>query len=53
MKKILYGNIQGLRKTQIKHIETLYNFKTPSEFILDLDLARLLVELSFTIRREA
>lgn len=52
MKKKLYGNTSGLRNTQIKKIETLYNFSTASEDLIDLDLAHLLVELSHGIRRQ-
>ena len=52
MKKKLYGNLTGLRNTQIKQIETLYNCTTSPERILDRDAAALLVALSFTIRRQ-
>ncbi|MCF6247445.1 MAG: GTPase HflX [Desulfobacula sp.] len=52
MKKKLHGNISGLRNTQIKLIETLYNLTTPSEYICDQELVRLLVEMSHTIRRQ-
>jgi len=52
MKKKLFGNSSGLRKTQIKIIETLYNFRTPPDYIIDPELARLLVKLSHEIRRQ-
>ncbi len=52
MKKKLYGNTSGLRNTQIKQLETLYNYGTPSDFIVDTDLAQKLVALSHTIRRQ-
>ena len=52
MKKKLYGNTSGLRNTQIKQLETLYNYGTPSDFIVDTDLAQELVALSHTIRRQ-
>jgi GTP-binding protein HflX len=52
MKKKLYGNIAGLRNTQIKKIETLYNFRTPAEYIFDPELAQILIELSYDIRRQ-
>jgi GTPase len=52
MKKTLYGNTSGLRNTQIKRIENLYTGKTPSEYIIDPELAQSLVELSHDIRRQ-
>ena len=52
MKKKLYGNTSGLRNTQIKRIENLYDYSTPPEYISDPELARLLVELSHDIRRQ-
>ena len=52
MKKKLFGNSSGLKKTLIKTIESLYNFRTPPEYIIDPELARLLVELSHDIRRQ-
>jgi len=52
MKKKLFGNTSGLRKTQIKTIETLYNFRTPPDYIIDPELAHLLVKLSHEIRRQ-
>lgn len=52
MKKKLYGNSSGLRNTQIKRIETLYTYSTPSEYIIDPELADVLVKLSHDIRRQ-
>ena len=52
MKKKLFGNTSGLRKTQLKTIETLYNFNTPSQYILDPQSALLLVKLSHEIKRQ-
>ena len=52
MKKTLYGNTSGLRNTQIKRIENLYDYSSPPEYIIDPELARLLVELSHDIRRQ-
>ncbi|MBU1697730.1 MAG: GTPase HflX, partial [Proteobacteria bacterium] len=52
MKKTLYGNTSGLRNTQIKRIENLYDYSSPPEYIIDPELAWLLVELSHDIRRQ-
>jgi GTP-binding protein HflX len=52
MKKKLHGNTSGLRNTQIKEIESLYNYSTPPEYIIDPDLASVLISLSFQIRRQ-
>ena len=52
MKKKLTGNSSGLRNTQIKRIESLYNYSTPPEYITDPELVRLLVKLSYDIRRQ-
>ncbi|MBU1342836.1 MAG: GTPase HflX [Proteobacteria bacterium] len=52
MNKNLYGNTSGLKNTQIKRIETLYTFNTPPEYIIDPEPARILVELSYDIRRQ-
>jgi GTP-binding protein HflX len=52
MKKNVYGNTSGLKNTQIKEIETLYNFSIPAEYLSDIELARHLVDLSFEIRRQ-
>lgn len=52
MKKKLTGNTSGLRNTQIKTLESLYNYTTAPEFIADPELAQLLVELSHTTNRQ-
>ncbi len=52
MKKKLYGNTTGLRKTQIKKFESLYDITTTEEYIIDPDLSSLLVEYSHEIRRQ-
>jgi GTP-binding protein HflX len=52
MKKRLYGNLAGLRNTQIKQIESLYDFTTSGEYILDSQAAHTLVTLSHDIRRQ-
>lgn len=52
MKKTLYGNTTGLRNTQIKNIENLYNYHTSPEYLVDPELAGRLVELSHDIRRQ-
>ncbi len=52
MKKKLYGNTSGLRNTQIKRIENLYDYSSPPEYIINPELAQLLVELSHDIRRQ-
>ncbi len=52
MKKKLFGNTSGLRKTQLKSIESLYTFDTSLEFIIDPQIAQLLVKLSCEIKRQ-
>ena len=52
MKKKLFGNTSGLRSTQLKSIENLYTFDTSSEFIIEPQIAQLLVKLSFEIKRQ-
>ncbi len=52
MKKKLFGNTSGLRKTQLKSIENLYTFTTPSEYIINPEIALLLVKLSHEIKRQ-
>jgi len=52
MKKKLFGNTSGLRKTQLKTVETLYTFNTPAQYILDPKIANLLVKLSHEIKRQ-
>ncbi len=52
MKKKLYGNTSGLRKTQIKKIENLYTYSSSPEKVIDPDAANDLVALSYDIRRQ-
>lgn len=52
MKKKIIGNTSGLRNTQIKRIEDLYTHGSSPEYLIDLELAHLVVELSHEIRRQ-
>ncbi len=52
MKYKLHGNLTGLRNTQIKKVETLYTYTTPSDYLVDPDLAVLLTQLSHEIKRQ-
>ncbi|MFH2060996.1 MAG: GTPase HflX [Pseudomonadota bacterium] len=52
MKKKLHGNTDGLSNTQINIIETLYEQRIPFEQLSTQDLTQLLVEFSYTIRRQ-
>ncbi len=52
MKRIVYGNTDGLRKTQINRIQDLYTLKSPPEYILTPEMALALIELSHEIRRQ-
>ncbi|MCM2283761.1 MAG: GTPase HflX [Desulfobacula sp.] len=52
MKNQVYGNTEGLRHTQIKLIETLYQHQTRPEYIADPELVRALVHFSHDIRRQ-
>ncbi len=52
MKKKLYGNTSGLKNTQIKQLETLYDFTSAPEYIADPDLIQALAQLSHRIRRQ-
>jgi len=52
MKKLLYGNTEGLRNTQIKIIENLYQYQTLPEYIADPELVRDLVRLSHETKRQ-
>ena len=52
MKKKLHGNTAGLRNTQINIIQTLYEHHIPPEQVSTQDLTDLLVEFSYTIRRQ-
>ncbi|MGD9686063.1 MAG: GTPase HflX [Desulfobacter sp.] len=52
MKRIVYGNLDGLNKTQINRIENLYNIKSPPEYILSPEAAIEIVDISRDIRRQ-
>ena len=52
MKKKLFGNTSGLRKTQLKTIESLYTFNTHPQFIIEPQIAQLLVRMSHEIKRQ-
>ncbi len=52
MKKQLYGNTEGLKNTQIKIIENLYQYQTLPEYIADPELVLNLVMLSHEIQRQ-
>ncbi len=52
MKKQLFGNTEGLRNTQIKLIENLYQHQTLPEYLVDPELVRDLVGLSHETRRQ-
>jgi GTP-binding protein HflX len=52
MNKQVYGNLTGLRNTQLKRIENLYAQKSSPEYIISPDIAVELVEISHEIRRQ-
>lgn len=52
MNKQVYGNLAGLRNTQLKRIENLYTLKSSPEYIISPDIAVELVEISHDIRRQ-
>ncbi len=52
MNKHVYGNLAGLRNTQLKRIENLYTQKSPPECIISPDIAVELVQISYEIRRQ-
>ena len=52
MKRIVYGNTDGLRKTQINRIQDLYTHKSPPEFILSPETAEEMTAISHEIRRQ-
>lgn len=52
MKRIVYGNLDGLNKAQINRIENLYNIKSPPEYILSPEAAIEIVDISRDIRRQ-
>ncbi|MCD4743694.1 MAG: GTPase HflX [Desulfobacteraceae bacterium] len=52
MKKNVIGNLSSLKATQIKQIENLYNFRTPSQFLITEEQLRELTAISHEIRRQ-
>ena len=48
----LFGNIKGLKASQLRKIDNLYRRKTPPEFIVTPELARDVSRLSFDINRQ-
>ncbi len=46
----IFGNTQGIRGTQLKQLEQLYDQRQPSDRFITIELARSLTELSHTIR---
>ncbi len=51
MKKI-FGNISGLKSSQIKQLEELYLFRTQPEDLISKEQIKLLVKISHEIRRQ-
>ena len=51
MKK-LFGNIGGLKASQIRRLENLYRRRLPSKFLITPELARDICRLSYEIRRQ-
>ncbi len=49
---MLYGNLNGLRSSQVNALERLYRRKVPAEKILTGEFARTLCERSFELRRQ-
>ncbi len=52
MKKKLFGNTAGLKRTQLKEAESLYNYNIPPEQIISMEAAQLLVQFSYNIKRQ-
>jgi GTP-binding protein HflX len=50
--KRLFGNIGGLKASQIHRLENLYRRRLPSQFLITLELARDMSRLSHEIRRQ-
>jgi GTP-binding protein HflX len=51
MKKV-FGNISGLRVTQITRLENLYDQRTPPEYLISDEMADIMCRLSAEIRRQ-
>lgn len=52
MKKRLFGNTSGLRKTLLRRLEDLYTVSTPPEYIIEAHAAQDLAAISFEIKRQ-
>jgi GTPase len=50
--KTLYGNIGGLKASQLRRLENIYRRRIPPTFIITPELTRDLSELSHEIRRQ-
>ena len=50
--KRLFGNIGGLKASQIRRLENLYRRRLPPQFLITLELARDISRLSHEIRRQ-
>ena len=48
----LHGNITGLKSSQVKALERIYNRRIPANELITPELARFLTELSYDIRRQ-
>lgn len=52
MSRVVYGNLQGLKPSEIRRLERLYYRKIHPEVIFSSDLAWELAELSFLLNRQ-
>jgi len=52
MSKSLYGNVNGLKPSQIRRLERLYRRRVPPEKIISHELSRELVSLSHELNRQ-
>lgn len=50
--KRLFGNIGGLKASQIRRLENLYRRRLPPKFLITPELARDICNLSYEIRRQ-
>jgi len=50
--KRLFGNIGGLKASQIRRLENLYRRRLPPQFLITFELARDISKLSHEIRRQ-
>jgi len=48
----LYGNILGLKPSEMHRVERIYRRRIPSDRVVTLELCRYLCELSFEIKRQ-